>query len=149
MKVILLKDVENLGRKGALVEVSDGYWRNFLLPRSLAVSATEGGIRAAEHAKAVQVQKQAREREKVMEQARQVTQRRFALRAKAGEEGKLFGSVTNQDIAQAIAGQSEFRIDKKKIELKEPIKRLGTYKIPVRLAPGISTEVTIEVQRDS
>lgn len=145
MQVILLENVKNLGKKGTVVKVSDGYARNYLLPKKLAMEASEGNVRALQHD--VKVQSDKRERE--IEHARQVAEtlkaQRIEVAVKAGEKGKLYGAVTTQDIAQALKRHTDWPLDKRRIDLKEPIKKLGTYSVRLRLHANVIAEVPIHV----
>lgn len=145
MKVILLQDVKGHGKKGAVVEVSDGYARNYLLPRQLAVEATPGRLK--EHAQQQAARQNRRERE--LAAARELAARLSALRlnisARVGEGGKLFGAISNKDIAEALEKQQGITIDKKKIVLKEPVKSTGEYTVTVKLYPEVQADLRIQV----
>jgi len=144
MKVILKEDVKNLGVMGQIVDVSDGYVRNFLSPRGLAVEANVKNIKSLEHQKKV-IQEKAK---KIKNQAQDLSARLSALtlvmKAKAGEEGKLFGSVTAMDVAEALKNEG-FEIDKRKIALEEPIRRLGDFTVSLKLHAEIPTQVNVKV----
>jgi len=144
MKVILKDDVKGLGNMGQVVDVSDGYARNFLIPKGVALEANVKNIKALEHQKRI-IQEKAK---KVMNQAKDLSEKManlsVVIKAKAGEEEKLFGSVTSMDIAEAFKNQG-IDIDKKKIVLEEPIKRLGTYTVNVKLHPEVITTVNVQV----
>lgn len=145
VKVVLLKDVSNLGRRGEVVDVAEGYARNFLLPRRLAEPASAG--RMQEIARNLDLK--AKKEERAAAQARSLADRlkgqevRVAVRA--GEGGKLFGSVQTRDIAEAVDSQLGLKIDRKKFEIKEPIRALGRYSVLARLYPGVQAEFTVEV----
>jgi large subunit ribosomal protein L9 len=142
MKVILKKDVPSLGKKGATVEVSEGYARNYLIPRDLASHATEGALKAlAVEQKAVSTKK-AREEAEAKALGDKLEKLQVVITAKLGEAGRLFGSVTAKDIAEALARQG-VALDKRKLELSEPIKQLGTYEVLVKLHP--TAHVTLKV----
>lgn len=145
MKVILMQDIKNVGKQGDLVDVKDGYARNFLLPRKLALQANDGNLKRLEEIrKHQQFQRQkATEENKLL--AQKLTATPVTLSAKVGEEGKLFGSITNADIAKALKEKIGQDLDKKKIELTEPIKRAGTYTVPVKLDTEIEATVQVEV----
>lgn len=147
MRVILLKDVPSLGKAGSVVEVRDGYARNYLLPRGLAREATEGQLRALEQERAVRDRKVARERERAAELAQALRSRPVQIRAKAGSAGRLFGAVTAQQIAEALRRMG-FEVDRKQVELEEPIKSVGTYRVGVRLPFGQHVEVEVQVTGD-
>jgi large subunit ribosomal protein L9 len=144
MKVILKEDVKNIGSMGQILDVADGFARNYLVPRGLAMEANVKNVKSLEHAKRV-VQEKAK---KVKGQAEDLSTRianiTVMIKAKAGEEGKLFGSVTTMDIAEQLKNEG-IDIDKKKISLDEPIKRLGTYTVNIKLHPEVSTPVQVEV----
>ena len=145
MKVILKQDVNKLGKKGDLLEVSDGYARNFLFPRALAEEATGGKVRQLEdHRKAAQV-KEDRLAAQAREQAKVLGGKRVVLAANAGEGGRLFGSVTNQQVAEAVASQLGVKVDKREIRL-ETVKQVGVYPLKVRLYPGVEADLTVSVE---
>jgi large subunit ribosomal protein L9 len=147
MKVILLEDVDNLGKRGAVVAVKDGYGRNFLLPRKLAMPATEGNMKRVEmEAKKYRV-KEAKEEADAMQMKADLEKLSLSIGVKAGEGDVLFGSVTSADIA-GLLEQKGYTIDKRRIELEEPIKRLGSYQVPVKLFKSVSADVKVEVVRE-
>lgn len=145
MKLVLLQDVKNIGKKGALVEVSDGYARNFLLPKKLAAAATDGVIRSLNKEAKDLEEKKTREREQAQELAASLESRRLELQVKVGENGKLFGSVTSQDLVQAIKEQFEFQIEKKNLQLKDPLKTLGEHVVPLKLHPGVTARLQVNL----
>ena len=145
MKVVLREDVENLGQKGDLLEVSDGYARNFLVPRGLALKATKGIIKQAEGMRRSREAREARDRGTAEEVAARLAGARLELRARAGEGGKLFGSVTGADVADAVLAQTGVELDRRKIELAEPLKELGPAEIVVRLHPDVMATLQVEV----
>ena len=145
MKVILTKDVEPLGKSGELKEVTEGYARNFLLPRRLAVPATGGAYRAWQHDVASREEKRQREREEAEIAAQRIGSTTLTMGVKVGEGGKLYGSITTKDIADAL-GRRGITVDRHKIDLDEPLKMLGTYKVAIKLYPGLTPEVTIAVE---
>ncbi len=147
MKVVLVQDVPSLGKAGSVVEVREGYARNYLLPRGLAREATEGQLRALEEERAARARKLAREQQRAAELARALAGRPVRIRAKAGSSGRLFGAVTAQQIADALR-QAGFAVDRKQVELHEPIKAVGTYRVPVRLPHGQHAEVEVQVTGD-
>lgn len=148
MKVILKEDVDNLGMMGTVVEVKDGYGRNFLIPRNLAVEANPKNIRYFEHQKKIIDAKVKKVRQSAEDFAGQLSQISLVLEARAGEEEKLFGSVTSKDIAEAIA-EKGVEVDRRKILLDEPIKRLGSYEVPVKVHQDIIANVKVEVRQSS
>ncbi len=147
MDVILRQDVDNLGSAGDLVTVKDGYARNFLLPRGLAYLATEGNKRRLDAERGQRARKQAAETSGAREIAGRLEQVSVTFTMKAGEGDKLFGSVTAADVAKQLEAQG-FAVDKKQIELDEPLKALGVYKVPVRLHADVKPEVRVWVVRE-
>ena len=145
MKVILTSDVAALGKSGELKDVADGYARNFLIPRKLAVSASGGAFRAWQHDIANREEKRKREREEAEVAAQRISSTTLTMGVKVGEGGKLYGSITAKDIADAL-GRRGIVVDRHKVDLEEPLKTLGTYKVAVRVYPGLTPEVTIAVE---
>ena len=135
MKVILKEDVKSIGSMGQIVDVSDGFARNYLVPRGLAVEANLKNIRSLEHEKKVIQEKARKVKNSVQDLANRLANMNVVIKTKAGEEGKLFGSVTTMDIAEQLKNQG-IEIDKKKISLDEPIKRLGTYAVNLKTPFG-------------
>ena len=147
MQVILKEDVDNLGKMGDTVNVKLGYARNFLFPRSLAVEASAKNLRMLEQVKkeiAAKIAKQKAVAQKIASGLSGVT---LTIKAKAGEEGKLFGSVTNMDIEEALKAQG-FEVDKRKIVVSEPIKNLGSYTVTVKLPREVTASVTVNVEAE-
>ncbi|MEM5768105.1 MAG: 50S ribosomal protein L9 [Bacillota bacterium] len=142
MKVILQQEVKKVGKKGDIIEVSEGYARNFLLPKGLALEATSANINMLKQQKASEALKQ----QKLLEEAKALGEKvkgaAVTIKAKIGEGGRMFGSVTGKDVADALAKQHKLSLDKRKIELKDAIKSLGEYTVPVK----IHTEVTVDLQ---
>ena len=147
-EAILLKDVEGVGQSGTVVEVSKGYLRNFLIPRKLAQPATKGALAAAE-IRAQAAERAAREAlEKAREDAEVLDRTVLTIEQQAGEDGRLFGSVTTQDIADAIKEARGLTVDRRRIHLEEPIKNIGTYMVVVEVADGVNATVkTMVVER--
>ena len=145
MKVILTADVGKIGKSGELKEVAEGYARNFLLPRKMAVPATGGAYRAWQHDIASREDKRKREREEAEVTATRIGSTTLTMGVKVGEGGKLYGSITTKEIAEAL-GRRGIVVDRHKIDLDEPLKMLGTYKVAIKVLPGISPEVTIAVE---
>jgi len=146
MKVILTSDVDGVGKSGDMKDVADGYARNFLIPRKLSVPASGGAYRAWQHDVASREEKRKREREESEALAARITSTTLTMGVKVGEGGKLFGSVTAKDVAEAL-GRRGIAVDRHKIELEEPLKQLGTYKVAVRIHPGLDpAEVTVVVE---
>jgi len=147
MKVILKEDVKNVGTMGDIVKVADGYARNYLVPRGLAVEASTKNIKTIEHEKRNIQEKVKKIKSSAQELSDRISKVTLVMKANAGEEGKLFGSVTTMDIAEALKNQG-FEIDKKKISLDEPIKRLGEHTVNVKIHPEITTSVTVQVVQE-
>jgi len=144
MKVFLREDVRNLGKIGEIVNVSDGYARNFLFPKKMAVEANTKNIKEFEHQKRVIQEKVTKIREASRSVAEKLSALTLTIKAKAGEEDKLFGSVTNMDISEALKAEG-FDIDKKKITMEEPIRRLGLHPVEVKVHPEMSATVKVNV----
>ncbi|MCL6447236.1 MAG: 50S ribosomal protein L9 [Armatimonadetes bacterium] len=145
MKVILMADVKNLGKKGDLVQVADGYARNYLLPRGLALVATEDKVKQLARQRDGAARRKMKEEERSRELAARLDGLTVRVYGKAGERGRLFGSVNNKDIAEALQKEHGIEVDKRKIILKEPIKQLGTYPVQVRLYPQVEARLTVQV----
>lgn len=145
MKIVLREDVETLGHKGDLVDVADGYARNFLVPRGLAMKATRGVVAQAEAMRRNRSARDERDRADAQELAAKLTTQPISVVARAGEGGKLFGSITSADIAAAVTAQVAVELDRRTISLAEPLKELGTVEVPIRLHPDVEVTVTIEV----
>lgn len=147
MQIILREEVEKLGRIGDVVKVADGYGRNYLIPRGMAVPATEANKKMVEQQKQAFLRRAAKEKSE-MEQLGQMLQTvTLTFRAKAGENDQLFGSVTSQDIAEALEKQN-YTLDRRKIQLEHPLKTLGDHKVPVRLHRDVTVDVTVTISRD-
>ncbi len=145
MKVILTTDVAKLGKSGEMKDVTDGYARNFLIPHKLAVPAAGGAYRAWQHDIASREEKRQRERGEAEIAATRIASTTLTMGVKVGEGGKLYGSITAQDIADAL-GRRGITVDKHKIDLDQPLKSLGTYKVAIRVYTGMTSEVTIIVE---
>ena len=148
MKVVLLQDVKDLGKKEELVNVSDGYARNYLFPRKLAVEATSGKLKELEEKKNFEMKKKEKERQAAKELADKLGKLEINFKVKAGENGKLFGSITGKDVADAIKSQHKIDIDKKKVVLHDAIKALGTYQVEIKVYPEISAEINVKVAEE-
>lgn len=144
MKVILKEDVKKLGLKGDLVNVSDGYARNFLIPRGLVEEATEGSIKQLKQKVKANKRKKIEKASEAKEVATELEKEKFVISVKSGENGRLFGSVTTKDIADAVK-KAGYKIDKRKISLSENIKSLGVHNIQVKLYEGVSANLKIQV----
>lgn len=147
MQVILQENIEKLGSRGQVVEVSPGYARNFLLPRKLAIEATPGNLKRLEKIRATLAKREATERDAAAKLAEMLAAVTLTIRRKAGETDQLFGSVTSADIAEALAAEG-YTVDKRKIRLDDPIKLIGEYTVPVKLHHDIETTVKIIVARE-
>jgi large subunit ribosomal protein L9 len=145
VKIVLREDVENLGRKGDLLEVAEGYARNFLVPRGLAMKATKGVVKQSDAMRRNREVREGREREAAQEVAGRLEGVRIEVPARAGEGGKLFGSVTNADIADAVQRATGVELDRRTIDLGEPLKELGPRELPVRLHADVTTTLQVEV----
>jgi large subunit ribosomal protein L9 len=145
MKIVLREDVDNLGIKGDLVEVADGYARNYLVPRGLALPASKGVVKQAEAMRRNREVREQRLRETAAGLAKQLAGKAVEVKARAGEGGKLFGSVTSADIADAIGAQLGVDLDRKVVELAEPIKELGDLEVVVRLHAEVAPTVAVSV----
>lgn len=145
MKIVLLQDVKDLGKKGDLVNASDGYARNFLFPRNLAVEATAGKLKEIEDKKSSEKNRKEKEQKAAKELADRISKLEISFKTKAGENGKLFGSITGKDVADAIKAQHKIEIDKKKVVLHDAIKALGTYQVEIKVYPEISAKININV----
>ena len=140
-RAILLEDVDTLGERGAVVDVSAGYLRNFLLPRKLAATATQGSIEAAAQVRQAAERAQREAEDRARENAALLGRTVLTIPQAAGDDGRLFGSVTTQDIADAIRDARGIRVDKRKIHLEEPIRNIGTYMVVVEVAAGVTATV--------
>jgi len=147
MEVILREDVEKLGARGQMVKVAAGYARNFLLPKRLAVAATESNRKIVEQERQAHLRKEAKAKFEAEDLSKLMGDVSVTIAQKAGEQDQLFGSVTAADIANALAAKN-FTIDRRKIHLEEPIKQLGEFKVPVRLHKEVTAEITVHVVRE-
>ena len=146
MKVILLQDVKGKGKKGQMLEVSDGYARNFMLPKKIAIEATPDAINTMRMNDKAAAEKAAKERAEAMEISRKLRELTVTVTAKGGGAGKLFGSVTNQEIADALKAATGITLDKRKIVIADPIKNVGTYTVTCKLGYEISAPLTVKIQ---
>ena len=145
MKVILTQDVPKLGKSGEMKVVADGYATNYLIPKSMAVPAAGGAYRAWQHDIASREEKRQRERGEAEIAATRIASTTLTMGVKVGEGGKLYGSITSKDIADALARRG-IEIDRHKIDLDEPLKTLGTYKVAIKVYAGMTSEVTVVVE---
>ena len=145
MKVILLQDVKGKGKKGQMIEVSDGYARNYMLPRKIAVEATADAVNTMRMNDKATQERIAREKAEAMEISRKLREMTVTVTAKGGGAGRLFGSVTNQEIADALA-KTGIKLDKRKITIAEPIKNVGTYTVQCKLGYEITAPLTVKIE---
>jgi large subunit ribosomal protein L9 len=148
MQIILQEDVEKLGTRGEVVEVAVGYARNFLLPRKLGLEASPANLKRLEKIRVTLSKRTATEKEAAEKQAELLRGVTLTLSRKAGENDQLFGSVTAADLADALAAQ-KFEVDKRQIQLAEPIKLIGEYQVPVKLVHGVTAEFKLVVQKEA
>jgi large subunit ribosomal protein L9 len=144
-RVVLRSDHDLLGKRGDIVEVSDGYARNYLLPKRLAITATDGVTAQAAAMRRARDSRDARDREAAESVARKLVAVVIRIPAKAGSGGKLFGSITAGDIVEAVASQTDVQLDRRRIRLPDPIKTLGTHEVPVKLHSDVEFQVTVDV----
>jgi large subunit ribosomal protein L9 len=148
MEVILREDVEKLGSRGQVVKVAPGFARNFLLPKKLAVAATESNKKIVEQERQAHLRKEAKFKSEAEDLAKLMSGVTVTIAQKAGENDQLFGSVTSKDVADALAAKN-FTIDRRKVQLDEPIKQLGEFKVPVKLHKDVTAEVTVQVVKEA
>jgi large subunit ribosomal protein L9 len=147
MEVILREDIEKLGTRGQVVKVAPGYARNFLLPKRLAVAATESNKKIVEQERQAHLRKEAKLVSEAQDLAKIMLGTAITIKQKAGEADQLFGSVTSKDIADALAAKN-FNIDRRKIQLDEPIKQLGEYTVPIKLHKDVSVDISVLVAKE-
>ena len=145
MIVILNRDVKGTGKAGNIVKVSDGYARNMLIPKGYAKEATEGNVRNLEKQKAIAAEKKAEEKAEAQALAEKINERSVTIKTKAGEGGRIFGSITSKDIADALADQHKLTVDKKKIQLDNPIKQTGELTVDIKLYPEVMAKLKVTV----
>ena len=145
MKMILLQDVKSVGKKGDLVNVSEGYAKNFLLPKKYAVEATKANLNDYELKQKAEAKRKQEELEAAQATAKALEDKEVIVKVKTGENGKLFGSVTNKEVAEAIVEQTQLKIDKKKVSIGDPIKMVGERTAVVKLHPKVTAEVKIKI----
>ena len=146
MKVILLCDVKGTGKKDQVVNVSDGYARNMLFPRKMAIEAKEGAVKEVERKRAAEEKREQERREAAMEKAKALRGKVIVINAKCGETGRLYGSITAQEIADELEKQHGIKVEKRKIELSDPIRQVGDVNISVWVYAGITTPMVVRVQ---
>ena len=145
MKVLLRQDISGVGRRGDIVSVSSGHARNFLLPRGLAIAATDGAVVQATSMRRARDLREAADRESAQAIVAELAKRTIQVQAKAGSEGRLFGSVTATDIAQAVSAQAGITLDRKSIEIASPIRTVGDHSVTVELIAGITGTISLSV----
>lgn len=146
MKVILTENVKGQGKKGDMINVSDGYARNFLFPKGLATEATKSAINEMKGKADAQSYREAKELEAAKEIAGKINEVSIVIEAKSGDNGKLFGSITSADVADALKMQGHIVVDKKKIVLHEPIKSTGDYELPIKIHSGVTATLKVSVK---
>lgn len=146
MKVLLIQDVKKLGKKGEVVDVSDGYAKNYLMPQKLGVEATKSVLNEVELKKGSDANRRAKERAAALELSSSLTEKKIILKSKAGADGRLFGSITSKEIADAAAEQFGVAVDKKKIVMKDAIKTTGAHEVVLKLYTDISAKLTVIVE---
>ena len=145
MKIVLRADVDNLGKKGDVLDVADGFARNYLVPKGVAIVASKGAVAQAASMRRSRDVKDARDRESAEVVARELVPKVIRIPAKAGAEGRLFGSVTASDVVEAVQAQAGVELDRRRLQLAEPIKSLGTHEVPVKLHTDVEFRITVEV----
>lgn len=145
MKVILLQDIKNVGRKEQIIEANDGYARNYLFPKKLAIEATKDNMLKLQAKKTSEANKKKAEIEANKETAKKIEKIELTIKAKVGENSKIFGGITSKEIAEELKKQHKFEIDRKKITLKDTIKSLGRYTAEIKFGDGVNAELTINV----
>lgn len=148
MKVILKEDVKSLGKKGKVCEVSDGYARNFLIPRGLALQATEGNVQDLAHKQKQENLRKEKEKQAAEDSKSKIEEMEIILTVKVGDTGRLFGSVTNKEIAETLEKKYKIKIDKRKIEVKEPIKNIGEHKVFIKLHPEVIADLKVRIEAE-
>lgn len=148
MIVILNKDVKGTGKAGDVVKVSDGYARNMLIPKGLATEATQGNVRQLEKQKAIAAEKKAEEKAAAEKQAEEISKLTVVIKTKAGDGGKIFGSITSKDIAEALKKQHGIEVDKKKIQLSSPLKQTGEMSVDIKLYFEVSAKLKVTVEAE-
>ncbi len=148
MKIMLTKDVDNVGHAGEIKDVADGYGRNFLIPRKLAVLAGRGVEAEAKRIQDAAARREAKERDQARELAEEIDNKTVVVRLKVGAEDKVFGAITNEDISTAIKQQHQVEVDRRRVELKEPLKQLGEHQVTLRLHRDIDAHINLIITRD-
>ncbi len=145
MKVILLKDLKGTGKNGDIVNVSDGYARNMLIPKNIAIEATKANVRSLEKKQEQEAEKIAEEKQKANELVKLLDESKLVIKTKSGDGGKLFGSITSKDIAEALESQLNIKIDKKKIVLEAPLRHIGSFDVEIKLYSNIKGAIKVEI----
>lgn len=145
MKVVLLQDVKDLGKKDSIVNVSDGYARNFLFPKKLAIEASDAKMKEITDKKSSEKNRKQKELQQARELAEKLNKVTVTIKTKSGESGKLFGSITSKDIAQEIETQANIKVDKKRIVLSDALKSTGEYQIEIKVYPEVLAKVTVKI----
>ena len=145
MVVILKRDIKGTGKAGDIVKVSDGYARNMLIPKGWAIEATKGNINTLEKVKAKQAEEEAARKASAQELAKKIEEIEVCIETKAGEGGRLFGSITSKDVCEALKTQHNIARDKKKLQMSQPIKALGTFSVKIKLYQDVSAELAVKV----
>ncbi|NQX46653.1 50S ribosomal protein L9 [Paenibacillus tritici] len=148
MKVIFIKDVKGQGKKGQVKEVSEGYAANFLLPRGLVRPATDGNVKTLENQAAAEQRRKDQEKEEAVQLGKKLDELTLTLKAKAGEGGRLFGAITSKQIGEALAATQGIVIDKRKIELSDSIRHVGTFQVTVKLHTEVKANLTVQVTEE-
>ncbi len=149
MKVIMLQDVKGTGKKNEVVNVSDGFARNFLLPKKLAVAASDSAVNEINRKKAAQDKIEAENKAEALDKASDLRDKEILIKAKCGSSGRLYGAITTQEIANELKKQYDIEIDKRKIELSESIRQTGSYEIIIKLYSGISTKMLLKIEAEA
>jgi large subunit ribosomal protein L9 len=148
MKVIFIKDVKGQGKKGQVKEVSEGYASNFLLPRGLVRPATDGNVKTLENQAAAEQRRKDNEKEEAQQLGKKIDELTLTMKAKAGEGGRLFGAITSKQIAETLASTQSISIDKRKIELGEPIRHLGVFQVSIKLHTEVKATLKVQVTEE-
>lgn len=148
MQIVLLKDIKRLGKAGEVRNVADGYARNYLIPRGLATPATAGAVHEAKEHAAAEAKHVAREQAEAQSLADELSGVALTFKARAGETGHLYGSITTADIAEGLEKQTGKPVDRRKVALEEPIRELGTFQVPIRLAGEVTANITVTVEAE-
>ncbi|WP_248929305.1 50S ribosomal protein L9 [Paenibacillus hamazuiensis] len=148
MKVIFLKDVKGQGKKGEIKEVSEGYATNFLFKQQLAAPATEGSVKTLEQQKKAEERRKEQEKQEAQELGKKLAETTVQIKAKSGQDGRLFGAISNKQVAEELEKQHKISLDKRKVEMKEPIRTLGVTEVTVKLHPQVTSKLRVQVVED-